>query len=88
MNISALRIEFCKRGSREYNELLVPPKYHLGHDSMPTAARNVLQLYRLFVADIIERTRIAPNFDYAVELHQLLDDFEGTPIRARPFGDP
>ena len=83
VNISALRIESCERSSTNYHCLTVPPAYYSGLHNMPAIARNVLQLYRLFIDDIISHTRIAPNFDDAVLLHRLLDDFEAASDRPR-----
>ncbi len=76
INISALRIESCQRGMTNYQDMVVPSSYYRGLTDVPAMARNVLHLYRLFIDDIRMKTRIAPSFDDAVNLHRLIDRFE------------
>ena len=83
INSSVLRIESCRRGRTDHAELRVPSSYYLEFDGMPAIARNVAHLYRLLIDDIRNGTRTAPDFDHAVALHKLLDDFGTTPIAAQ-----
>lgn len=78
VNISALRIESCARGSERFSALPVPSNYQAGSDALPSVSRNLFHLYRRLIADIREGTRAAPSFDDAVILHKTLDRFEKT----------
>lgn len=83
VNNSHLRIESCERGQTEFQELAIPEKYDHDAGELPTLAQNVFGLYRLFLKDIRENTKTAPNFDDAAALHELLDHFERTQLEDR-----
>ncbi|UNK41052.1 Gfo/Idh/MocA family oxidoreductase [Luteimonas sp. S4-F44] len=75
VNISPLKIESCERGSTNFAEMKVPRSYYGDISDLPSCARNVFYMYRLFVGDIREGKKQSPNFDDALALHKTIEKF-------------
>lgn len=69
INISPLRVEVGRRGEQGYREVAV----EMFDFADTVAARNVAALYRQMAEDLLQGTKIAPDFDDAVALHRVID---------------
>ena len=72
IQIEELRIESCLAGERDFREVQVPQE-------LLTLCRgeyvpgNVGRMYEAMWDDLVHGTHAAPDFNYAVELHRLID---------------
>jgi predicted dehydrogenase len=75
INISPLRVEAGRRGELGYSDVEVAKSHALDFVG-PGPARNVAAIYRRMADDLVQGTRIAPDFDDAVALHKVIDAIE------------
>lgn len=66
------------RGEEKEMKILLPPAPAPGDLPENPVVRNVFQMYKLLAADIRNNTRIAPSFQDAVSLYELLERIAAT----------
>lgn len=79
IQIEELRIESCLDGETQFTEVNIPSETLAlcPHEYVPG---NVARMYDSMREDLINGTRKAPDFEYAVELHRLIDRIERASI--------
>jgi predicted dehydrogenase len=79
IQIEELKIEACLEGETEFKEIGIPSET-LKLCPYQYLSGNVARMYELMYEDLINNTYKAPDFDYAVELHRLIDRIERASI--------
>jgi predicted dehydrogenase len=79
IQIEELKIESCLEGTTQFKAVEIPAET-LQLFPQQYVPGNVARMYRLMSEDLINNTHKAPDFDYAVELHRLIDRIEKASI--------
>jgi predicted dehydrogenase len=79
IQVEELKIGACLEGETEFKELKIPYEtLKLCPDQYVPG--NVARMYQLMYDDLVNHSYKAPDFDYAVELHRLIDRIEKASI--------
>jgi predicted dehydrogenase len=79
IQVDGLRIEACLEGEKEFSAFPIPAET-LKLCPGQYVPGNVARMYELMYDDLVNNTHNAPDFDYAVELHRLVDRIEKASI--------
>jgi predicted dehydrogenase len=79
IQIEELKIEACLEGETEFREVAIPAE-SLRLCPNQYVPGNVARMYDLMYTELVNSTYQAPDFDYAVELHRLIDKIEKASI--------
>jgi predicted dehydrogenase len=82
IQIEELKIESCLEGETEFKEVRIPPET-LTLCPKEFIPGNVARMYDLMAEDLTTGAHKAPDFDYAVKLHRLIDRIEKAAIGKR-----
>jgi predicted dehydrogenase len=79
IQIEELKIEACLEGETAFKEIEIPAETLklCPHNFIPG---NVARMYNGMYEDLVNDTYKAPDFDYAVEIHRLIDRIEKASI--------
>jgi predicted dehydrogenase len=79
IQVDGLKIEACLEGEKEFKEFPIPAET-LKLCPGQYVPGNVARMYELMYEDLINNKHQAPDFEYAVELHRLIDRIEKASI--------